>query len=126
MRTSYLKKRGPVAWFIAGIIPFYLFLSFSSVFCSFHQHGGEGGVPVFGQESHQASPGHSHDDHSSKNKEDVCKYAQCFSSDLSITSVQPIVSLTLSEKTFLFVSSSFIKEDTRTTFLRGPPSFVSL
>jgi hypothetical protein len=122
MRTSFLKKRGPAAWFIAGIIPFYLFLSFSAAFCSFHQHGEEG----VGQERHQASPGHSHDDHSSKNKENVCKYAQCFSSDLSITSIQHVVSLTLSEKTILFVSSSFIKEDARTHFLRGPPSFVSL
>ncbi len=122
MKACFFKKRGPASCFIAGMISFYLFLSFSSVFCSFHQHGGAGGVP----ESHQASQGHPHGDQSAKNKEGVCKYAQCFSSDFSITSVQPVVSLTLSEKTVLFVSSSLVKEDARTTFLRGPPSFVSL
>ncbi|MBI1822350.1 MAG: hypothetical protein HY036_05745 [Nitrospirae bacterium] len=115
-------KKTTGIWLIGSIIPFYLFLSFSTVVCSFHKHLENG----FAHGSPHASSKMPHQHHSSDTNKDFCKYAQCFSADFSTTSALQDIPLDVDEKVFLSLPSIPFKASANEIFLRGPPSLVHL
>ncbi len=120
MRRSYLDNRF-FSIFIAGIVPLYFVLSFSTVFCSFHHP-----VELASKEGQHDASGDLHHHHPSLPSTDFCKYAHSFSPVIYTPSTQVFVIFSPIEKTSPYFFSVPVEENQGESFLRGPPFIVNL